>query len=259
MMNNWGTSMWDLLQEMTSKQSWYSKVFDDRIVEKWRLEAKNDRHFDAAIRLLRATAQGSELKRDCPWSYPTMACDKCIKELEDRIRANPAVYTFEDVDLDDPDFDMNEYANDYAYSIKLTCDHPDCDCVAPHHHLADYVQYYPRGLISPQLHNKCKDIITLMMKQEPVDWHPGSDSKVRDLIHPSLYCYVKGISRHNDGSVGEPTLEPERYSWLPSEFTLNPVKITSYINNLDSAKYPQFIPMIEELFTQFVPSLNKIC
>lgn len=29
----------------------------------------------------------------------------------------------------------------------------------------------------------------------PPDWHPGSDGIVRDLLHPSLYAYVTGVSR----------------------------------------------------------------
>jgi hypothetical protein len=26
------------------------------------------------------------------------------------------------------------------------------------------------------------------------DYHPGTDNQVLDLIHPSLYCYVRGVS-----------------------------------------------------------------
>lgn len=27
------------------------------------------------------------------------------------------------------------------------------------------------------------------------DWHPGSDKQVLDLVHPSLYCLVYGVSQ----------------------------------------------------------------
>lgn len=27
------------------------------------------------------------------------------------------------------------------------------------------------------------------------DWHPGSNNQVLDIVHPSLYCYVKGVSK----------------------------------------------------------------
>jgi hypothetical protein len=29
------------------------------------------------------------------------------------------------------------------------------------------------------------------------DWHPGSNKQVLDLVHPSLYCYVTGLTRHS--------------------------------------------------------------
>lgn len=27
------------------------------------------------------------------------------------------------------------------------------------------------------------------------DWHPGSGKQVLDLVHPSLYCYVQGVTK----------------------------------------------------------------
>ena len=33
-----------------------------------------------------------------------------------------------------------------------------------------------------------------LSRNEPADFHPGSNSVVRDLVHPSMYCYVKGKS-----------------------------------------------------------------
>lgn len=29
---------------------------------------------------------------------------------------------------------------------------------------------------------------------DAIDWHPGSDQQVRDLVHPSLFCYRRGIT-----------------------------------------------------------------
>src|SRR5690606_14640143 len=28
-----------------------------------------------------------------------------------------------------------------------------------------------------------------------LDWHPGSDGQVLDLVHPSLFCRVRGVSQ----------------------------------------------------------------
>jgi hypothetical protein len=31
------------------------------------------------------------------------------------------------------------------------------------------------------------------------DWHPGSNEQVLDLVHPSLFPYIRGVSRVTDG------------------------------------------------------------
>lgn len=96
-----------------------------------------------------------------------------------------------------------------------------------------------------------------MLNSEPIDWHPGSNEQVRDLVHPSMYCYVKGVSKLKDGSVEKECEEEKRYQWLPSEFKItdNNVKITSYINNLNN---PNMVPLLEESFQQFLPTLRKV-
>lgn len=76
-----------------------------------------------------------------------------------------------------------------------------------------------------------------------------------------MFCYVKGISKHNDGAVADKCDEDARYQWLPSEFTIRSngsVTVSSYINNLDRDKNPDFIPLIEEIFSCFIPSLERI-
>lgn len=41
---------------------------------------------------------------------------------------------------------------------------------------------------------------------DAIDWHPGSNQQVRDLVHPSLFCYRRGITPElPDASVGAPT------------------------------------------------------
>jgi hypothetical protein len=44
---------------------------------------------------------------------------------------------------------------------------------------------------------------------EKKEYHPGSDNKVLDIVHPALYCYVAGESFHRDGKPRE-FVEPER-------------------------------------------------
>jgi len=87
-----------------------------------------------------------------------------------------------------------------------------------------------------------------MSQREPIDWHPGSDQQVRDLIHPSMYCYI------------DDTMEikfPYRYQWLPSEFNCeNGCQIKSYINGLyyDPITYE----CIENIFGLFKPHFEEL-
>lgn len=74
----------DILLALTSKQTWYSKIFDDAIVEKWREEAKDKDDFELALRILRTTAQG------CVHLVPPM-CDYNVQERERSVNGTPSV------------------------------------------------------------------------------------------------------------------------------------------------------------------------
>ncbi len=98
-----------------------------------------------------------------------------------------------------------------------------------------------------------------MRSEDEVDWHPGSGEQVRDIVHPSMYCYVKGKSHFNTNVVDNTAhQESERYQWLPSEINISKegqVKFNSYINNLHR---PELVPILEDTLTAFVPSFEKV-
>lgn len=48
------------------------------------------------------------------------------------------------------------------------------------------------SLITPSLRNDLLAVSALLESSSPPDWHPGSDGKVLDLVHPSLYPIVYG-------------------------------------------------------------------
>jgi hypothetical protein len=117
-------------------------------------------------------------------------------------------------------------------------------------------------------------------RQEVADYHPGSGKVVRDIVHPSLYCYVKGVSVVN-GSSGNPLAsdasdkpskeekdfwgrdyEDSSYQWLPAEFFVSDAgtaRIDSYINNLDRLKYPAAYGILERMFEQVLPMFEAVC
>ena len=254
------SAVWDMCQEITNKHNWYQKVFNTNIVHQWRDEIPENSHddFDFAIKLLQSTAQGSIHLPDCNWDEDNTMCRDCLYELKRQILDNPEMFDLEPEDIG-LDFFKEGWEIDFEDDIK--CRHPRCSCTAPDSSLGSYVDYHPDGVITSELHAQCKRIIAELAEKEPVDYHPGSNNQVRDLIHPSMFCYVKGVSEHYDGSVSDEVDESIRYQWLPSEFTISNngnVTIDSYINNLNSEKYPEFIPIISRVFESFIPSLERV-
>lgn len=53
---------------------------------------------------------------------------------------------------------------------------------------------YSDDIIPPNVRSVIKQRLDHIASLPDKDWHPGSDQKVLDLIHPSLYCYVEGVS-----------------------------------------------------------------
>lgn len=126
------------------------------------------------------------------------------------------------------------------------------------------------------------------------DWHPRTDEKVLDLVHPSLYPLVYKHTRlfrdevvgvenaidewagkgdildgpkdtliYSDydtmlgGSAVPPTFWSETYQWLPANMKFQDdgsLKFTSYINNLHPVKYSGIYRTIEKLVEKALPA-----
>ena len=93
------------------------------------------------------------------------------------------------------------------------------------------------------------------------DWHPGSDGKVLNLVHPSLYPVVYGITvGRASGKLIQPRssdvasiFRSEHFQWLPSDFHVaddGAVRLVSpYINNVhpeDNKALTEVIPRVLE-------------
>ncbi|KAI1351910.1 hypothetical protein F5Y01DRAFT_324779 [Xylaria sp. FL0043] len=113
------------------------------------------------------------------------------------------------------------------------------------------------------------------------DWHPRSDGKVLDLLHPSLFPMVYGTSRvlpygkvplrgcaklSGNGETydmlkGTPwySLRPaliDSTQWLPSDMAWGPAgstRITSYINNLHPDDHTELYTVLEQFVAAAVP------
>lgn len=93
----------------------------------------------------------------------------------------------------------------------------------------------------------------LLEAGEP-DWHPWTNDQVRDLIHPSMYCYVKGVTKVTHELKGTNPVQ-----WLPADVTVTDgvPKFVSPICGLD----PELgiTGVLEEALQMFIPSITRCC
>ena len=47
--------------------------------------------------------------------------------------------------------------------------------------------------------------------EDEIDFHPNSDNKVIDLIHPSLFCYVYGVTKETEEEHLLPHLDWDKF------------------------------------------------
>lgn len=274
--------IWDICEAITSKDSWYDKVNDAEIVAKWRNElSKHPKHYvDLALKLCRTSFQGKKDSDDCDhdswctdydeWnSDEDEICMECVPILKNDIVANPKKYEhyyMHYYNTIDELFSTDDWYENFDGVVDKMCTHKTdktpykCNCIPPDSKLETFVKYNPNKIISDELESKIRSLVTRMCENEPVDWHPGSNNQVRDLVHPSMFCYFKGRTVHNDGTKTEEVDERDRYQWLPSEFRVDEngsIEISSYINNLKE-NYNDLQPMLCELFSKFLPSLEIV-
>ncbi|RGP63053.1 hypothetical protein FSPOR_8853 [Fusarium sporotrichioides] len=155
------------------------------------------------------------------------------------------------------------------------------------------------NLIPQDLCQALKDAVAPMenVPEEQKDWHPGSDGKVLDIVHPSLWPLHYGYSRilmdkcinveealaHCGTGVVVPE-DPEsdakafdigqedfdkfmpasyfskRFQWLPCDVNLtggHPI-IDSYINNAHPIKNAALYPVVESFIEKSLPAWDAI-
>ncbi|KXX80377.1 hypothetical protein MMYC01_203273 [Madurella mycetomatis] len=140
--------------------------------------------------------------------------------------------------------------------------------------------------ISKELQNELRAGVKVLedVPEQQKDWHPDSDEMVLDLVHPSLFPVVWGLTRAleegtvpldgcikyigkgvtvaslkpaNDTPVHD---SPSRlwgsFQWLPAQVELTEdgaAKITSYINNLHPGAHKNLYSVLERIVAATVP------
>ncbi len=124
--------------------------------------------------------------------------------------------------------------------------------------------------VDPALVARLREHVQRLADAEPVDFHPGSGTRVRDLVHPSLYPYVRG--RSTATPPFPPAEEPEAdrfgrpfessaYQWLPTPVRIDAdgqATFTSYVNNLDDARHPELRGDLGLLFSAALPWIASV-
>jgi len=230
-------AMLGLMNAITEKPRWQEKIFDEKIVEKWRTEA-------TAMPLI-----------------SSMAWDWCIRELRDK-----TVF-------------LAEHGFIKTLNTGSACAKAD-------------------GLIDDALRDELIAGVKplLDVKDSAKDWHPNSNDKVLNLVHPSLFPLVYGRTHVlQEGLVGlsdcvescgkgivapEPTIEPPkepylydsdavkkdrfslRFQWLPAEVRFKGegagVGFTSYINNLHPNQHEGLYSTISKVMSKAIPMWNEV-
>ena len=133
---------------------------------------------------------------------------------------------------------------------------------------------YSHGSIKVSSRDSLRTNINHLAENSIVDYHPNSNDIVRDLVHPAIYSYIKGVSKlksnsqiqtKSDGSKRNDywgrEYEESKFQWLPTAFSISTdgkCTITEYINNLNQQKFPALYNDLEELFEVFLPNFEEV-
>lgn len=129
-------------------------------------------------------------------------------------------------------------------------------------------------LIDETLQTSFKESVAELLEnvdESQKDYHPGSNNLVVDLVHPSLFCFVRGVSKISDETgINADTIKElssdvsstrnSKYRWLPSEISCNEhgeVSIDSYINNLPPKKNAGLYSLIGKILSKFLPLFSR--
>ncbi|MGX1808460.1 DUF4246 domain-containing protein [Nocardia sp. NPDC055321] len=99
-----------------------------------------------------------------------------------------------------------------------------------------------------------------------LDWHPGSNGQVLDLVHPSLFCLVRELGNSPDDIWQDPgeqyeTAHSKKFQWLPSEVDIDAggrVEFASYINNVHPADHRELAVVLPEVLARMRPLFERV-
>lgn len=146
-------------------------------------------------------------------------------------------------------------------------------------------------MISDELKSQINHAFNRLREEEPVDWHPGSENLVRDIVHPSLYPLVVNKTKvletstlsgpksllgkigcgevikdivqpgHEDEDVIDENYISKKFQWLPAEVDVDlsgKAIFFSYVNNLHPVRYAEVYNSLEKIIELFIPMFERV-
>lgn len=124
-------------------------------------------------------------------------------------------------------------------------------------------------LVDEQLRSRLRDAVQVLeqVPEAELDWHPGSDGQVLDLVHPSLFCLVRDVSGAPESAWRNPTDRYSRYEfsekfqWLPTDVDVSPdgdAVFRSYVNNVHPEAHRELAAVLPDLFARLRPLWENV-
>ncbi|AZM48396.1 DUF4246 domain-containing protein [Streptomyces sp. WAC 06738] len=124
-------------------------------------------------------------------------------------------------------------------------------------------------LVDDGLRARLREAVRVLeeVPEEERDWHPGSEGQVLDLVHPSLFCLVNGVSGAPERAWRNPTDRwsayefSEKFQWLPTDVDVSAdgeVAFRSYVNNVHPETHRELAAVLPDLFARLLPMLENV-
>ncbi|WP_109783080.1 DUF4246 domain-containing protein [Streptomyces sp. CG 926] len=124
-------------------------------------------------------------------------------------------------------------------------------------------------LIDDKLRDRLREAVRVLeeVPEAELDWHPGSDGQVLDLVHPSLFCLVREASGAPERAWRNPTDRyskyefSEQFQWLPTDVDVSDdgdVTFRSYVNNIHPEHHRELAAVLPDLFGRMRPLLENV-
>ncbi|OLZ73733.1 hypothetical protein AVW11_01250 [Streptomyces amritsarensis] len=124
-------------------------------------------------------------------------------------------------------------------------------------------------LVDDRLRSRLREAVRVLeeVPEAELDWHPGSDGQVLDLVHPSLFCLVSEVSGAPARAWQNPTTRyskhefSERFQWLPTDVDVTDdgqAAFRSYVNNVHPEAHRELACVLPDLFARMLPLWENV-